>query len=131
MTFAHGDCCSTPTPFATFTGCAGAYDSIDCASHTRLPLALGACLHVPSSPSPASMDDVRYAMSPPLAASTGGGGPGGRSSPSATASSTSAMYFTEQEIVGLRGLLTASGSSLPGASTSTSSVEPLTMLEIT
>ena len=140
-TLARGDCRSTSTPPATFIGdyrstpapltapigCVDAYDSID----PRLPLALGACLHVPSSPSPASTDDVGYAMSPPLAASTGGGGPGGRSSPSATASSTSAMYFTEQEIVGLRGLLTASGSSLPGASTSTSSVELLTEQEIT
>jgi len=54
------------------------------------------------------MDDVGYAMSSPLAASTCGGG---RSSPSAPASPTSAMYFTEQEIVGLHSLLTASGSS--------------------
>ena len=41
---AHGDCRSTPAPLTAPIGCVDAYDSLD----PRLPLALGACLHVPS-----------------------------------------------------------------------------------
>lgn len=115
---AHGD--STPTRVVTFTGHAGASDSIDCALHTHLPLALGACLHAASSPPLASADDTGHGTLPPLAASTGGGG---RSSLGVTTLTTSTVSFTEQEIVRLRDLLIAFDSSLPGAPTSTSSID--------
>ena len=96
MTFT-GECHSSPTT-------AGAYGSIDCASQTRLPLALDACLHTASSPPPAFADNTGHATPPHLAASRGGGG---HSSAGATASTTSAMYFIEEEIARLRALLVA------------------------
>ncbi|XP_037475943.1 uncharacterized protein LOC119353418 [Triticum dicoccoides] len=101
-TSAHGVCHSTPTSLVTFTGCAGAYDSID----TRVLLALGACLHAPSSSSSASADDDVYAIPSPLAASTG-----------ASTSTSSVEPLTEQEITRLRYLLAASSGSSPTGST--------------
>ena len=90
-----GECRSSPTPLVTFTSCAGTYDSIDRASHMRLPLVLGACLHADSSPPPAFANATGHVTPPPLAASTGGGG---RSSPGATTSPTSALYFTGRRL---------------------------------
>ena len=59
-TSAHGDHCSTSS-LVLF---------MDYASYTCLPLALGACLHVTSSPPSASADDTCYATPPYLSAST-------------------------------------------------------------
>ena len=109
-TSAHGDRRSTSTPLATFTGSAGAYGSVDSASHRRLPLTLGACLHTASSPPPACVDTTGHATPPHLAASTGGGGRFSPGAPGATASTASAVYFTEEEIARLRALLVASDS---------------------
>ncbi|XP_044976056.1 uncharacterized protein LOC123443646 [Hordeum vulgare subsp. vulgare] len=100
---------------------------MDSASSTRLPLALGACLHMASSSPPAIVDDTGHATPPSLAASPGGGG---RFSPRATTPPTSAVYFIEDEIARLRALLIASDSLFSGASTSTPSVAPLTEQEI-
>lgn len=122
-TSAYGDCRSTPTPLVTFTGGTGAYDFIDRALHRPLPLTLVYCLHPASSSPPALADDAGHATPPHLAASTGGGG---RFSSDATTAPTSAVYFTAEEIARLRALMIAFDSLLSGASTSTSSVAPLT-----
>ncbi|XP_044976128.1 uncharacterized protein LOC123443694 [Hordeum vulgare subsp. vulgare] len=100
---------------------------MDCSSSTRLPLALGACLHTASSSPPVFADDTGHATPPYLAASTGGGG---CFSPRTITPPTSAVYFTEDEIARLRALLLAFDSPLSGVSTLTSSVAPLTEQEI-
>uniref|UniRef100_A0A453NUV9 Uncharacterized protein n=1 Tax=Aegilops tauschii subsp. strangulata TaxID=200361 RepID=A0A453NUV9_AEGTS len=83
MIFVGGDDCSTPTsightsatPLATSAHGDHCSTSslvlfMDYASYTRLPLALGACLHVTSSPPSASADDTCHATPPYLSAST-------------------------------------------------------------
>lgn len=90
-----------PTPLATFIGSDGAYDSFDNALHMCLPLVLRACLHATSTPS-ASGDDIGHATLLSLVASA----------------------ITEKEMGQLHGLLFAFRSTLSGASTSTSTIEP-------
>ena len=99
-------------------------DSVD-AHHSH---ALGVCVPTTLSPPSTSTIGICRATPPPLAAHIGGGG--GHSSFGDSTSTTSAVSFTAQELGQLRHLLIASGFSSPDASSSTSSVKPLTMPKI-
>ena len=126
VTSADGDGHSTQRPLKAYVDSVVAHHSTSYVSQMHLLIALGA--FVLAVPSPPSTSTTGICRTTPLAAHTGGGG--GHSSGEST-STISVVSFTAQEIAQLRYLITASDSSSPDASSLTSSVESLTMLEIT